>query len=160
MSFVYNFFTAASFMLLATSSWCSDLDKNKNSASVDKSASANNSPSTNQSANQSAKHSRIEVLVKNNPNTVEFKVVPNSGLVINTEGPWSLVVDEKSPLKFKKTQFKVADFDAKLPGFRGDYSSEFKKTDNTTLSTTYKMVVFVCTADKKVCYRDVHESTF
>ncbi|MBP9706847.1 MAG: hypothetical protein KBD78_04335 [Oligoflexales bacterium] len=154
MSFVYKFFAAASFMLLATSSWCSDLDKHKNGPSS--SASADRSPSV----NQSEKHSRIEVLVKNNPNIVEFKVVPNSGLVINTEGPWSLVVDEKSPLKFKKTQFKVADFDAKLPGFRGDFSSDLKITTKARSSTNYKMIVFVCTANKKVCYRDVHENTF
>ncbi len=81
---------------------------------------------------------------------VEFKVVPDKDLVINLEGPWSVTVEDNGR---QLTKLGRDEFQEKIPGFLAKLATK-KGTE-----LKYNMVVFVCTADKKHCYRDVHKNT-
>lgn len=101
---------------------------------------------------QMALHSKIETKVKSSKKdatTIEFKVVPDKDLVINLEGPWSVTVDNAG----KTTKVGVDKFNQKIPGFTTDVAV------GKGVELKYTMVVFVCTSDKKTCYRDSHKGT-
>lgn len=94
-------------------------------------------------------HSKIETkaVQEKKQTAITFTVVPDKDLVINMEGPWSVTVNQGDK---ELTKLGVEKFSQKIPGFAA-YLPVGKGVD-----LTYKMVVFVCTSDKKTCYRDVH----
>ena len=85
--------------------------------------------------------------------TFTFRVVPEAKLHINQEGPWQLELLTAPGLTFASTTLKKNVVDFGLPGF----------TAMTTMppslksgSLAYKLIAFVCTDDKALCFRDVH----
>lgn len=84
-----------------------------------------------------------------------FKTVPNDGLVINHEGPWSLDIKNITGVKsnvstLKRTDWKedTATFDLPVVADAGAKEAEVQ----------YKLVSFVCTKEKTQCYREVIEN--
>lgn len=95
-------------------------------------------------------HSKVEVKAKDK--ALEFKLVPDSGLVLNSEGPWKLEILEAHGFEAKeKVQLKDK-FDVKT----GSVSLQLADVPAKGAVVKFKLVGFVCTADKTKCYRDVH----
>lgn len=84
--------------------------------------------------------------------TLQVKVVPDSGLVVNTDGHWKLTAKNPKGLKLAKTTWEKADFDKSMPGFKVAVECTAKPA-----SFDYQIMAFVCTKDKKLCYFDRHE---
>lgn len=105
------------------------------------------------------KHSKVEITAdktcdnKTKTKNVKVKVVPDNGLVVNTDGPWKLMAKNPKGLKLAKTSWTKADFDSKMPGFTMAVSCD----GSAGASFDYQLMAFVCTKDKKLCYFDRHE---
>lgn len=84
----------------------------------------------------------------------DFKTTPAKDLKINNEGPWSLEIKAHSGLTIAKSKLGKSDFQEKLPGF-----SLMAKPTAKSGKIDFKMVVFVCTASKGQCFRDVHQGS-
>jgi hypothetical protein len=85
-----------------------------------------------------------------------FKVVPKEGMAINMEGPWKLEIEAPEGTSLAKKTLEKADMDAKLPGFvvSGTLKGPIPKGGYVA---PYKLIAFVCTADKTKCFREVHK---
>jgi hypothetical protein len=84
----------------------------------------------------------------------DFKTTPAKDLKINNEGPWSLEIKAHSGLTIAKSKLGKSDFQEKLPGF-----SLMAKPTAKSGKIDFKMVVFVCTASKGQCFRDVQQGS-
>ena len=84
---------------------------------------------------------------------LRFKVVPESGLHVNMEGPWKLELTGTDGLKLPKTTLTKGDMDEKLPGFVVKTAAKPAKASG---DVDYKLTAFVCSDDKTQCYREVH----
>jgi len=86
--------------------------------------------------------------------SLTFKVVPEGGLVVNEEGPWSLTLTPSSSdyaQKLEKLKFTKGDFDFKVPGVKVTLPSPVQPAE----AVSYSLTAFICTADKARCYREV-----
>lgn len=105
-------------------------------------------------------HSTIKIEKKGNK--AFFIIVPNKDFAVNKEGPWKLELKTNQEIyKFEKTEFKAKDLDMSIPGFQTTFAllkKEAIKGEETV--GTYKFVAFICTKDKKQCFRDVHQGSF
>ena len=104
------------------------------------------------------KSSSIEVVSSKDGDklNLKFKTIPNKDMVINEDGPWKLEIKKSDGLKFSKTKFERAEVDFKIPGFSATTTA---KPSTPSGEVTYKYIAFVCTKDKTLCVRDVHEGT-
>lgn len=84
----------------------------------------------------------------------DFKTIPAKGLKINTDGPWSLELKSHPGLELAKEKLGRAEFQDAIPGF-----SLLAKPAEKSGKVDFKMVVFVCTAEKTQCFRDVHQGS-
>ena len=82
----------------------------------------------------------------------EFKVTMADGLHLNKDAPWALKLEPASDIEFKQNKLGKADLDEGLPGFRVETATKPKVAKGTV---PYTLTAFVCTDDKKLCYRDV-----
>ena len=100
-------------------------------------------------------HAKIDAAADKAGDKVElrFKVVPESGLHVNMEGPWKLELTGTDGLGLQKTTFAKGDMDEKLPGFVVKTAAKPAKAAG---DVEYKLTAFVCTDDKTQCYREVH----
>ncbi len=82
---------------------------------------------------------------------VEVKVAEESGLVVNTEAPWSITFDEGLELVGGKPTL-----DEKLPG----YTVKFKMGKNEAPKKFgYRVTAFFCTKDKQQCFRKMAQGS-
>lgn len=109
------------------------------------------------------KHSKVEIADSasscskdkaKKERTLNVKVIPDKGLVVNTDGYWKLTVTNPKGLTVAKPTLVKADFDKDLPGFKLPVSCTADKG-----SFDYQIMAFVCTKDKKLCYFDRHEGS-
>ena len=84
----------------------------------------------------------------------DFKTIPAKGLKINTDGPWSLELKSHTGLELAKEKLGRAEFQEAIPGF-----SLLGKPTEKSGKIDFKLVVFVCTAEKTQCFRDVHQGS-
>jgi hypothetical protein len=84
--------------------------------------------------------------------TLKFKTIPAAGLKINSEGPWKLELKSVNGVvpdvkEYNRSEWKedLAGWEVVTSGAKGSKSIE----------VVYKMTVFICTADKAICYREV-----
>jgi hypothetical protein len=90
---------------------------------------------------------RSKVEVKQEKDKINFKVIPNEGLIINPDGPWSLrLKNGDKENKWDKKSFDLNTASISVPKSIDKFSE-------------FTLVAFVCTADKKKCYRDVHKES-
>ncbi len=88
--------------------------------------------------------------------TVQFKVVPNSDMGINLEGPWSLEIKDAGGLTIETKKLARPQLNEQMPGFSVTASVPPQAQSG---KLGYRLVSFICTKDKSVCYRDVHDGT-
>lgn len=109
------------------------------------------------------KHSKVEITDSaascskdkaKKERVLNVKVIPDKGLVVNTDGYWKLTVQNPKGLTVAKPNLVKADFDKDLPGFKLPVSCTADKG-----SFDYQIMAFVCTKDKKLCYFDRHEGS-
>jgi hypothetical protein len=82
----------------------------------------------------------------------EFKVTVADGLHLNKDAPWALKLQPTADIEFKQNKLARTDLDEALPGFRVETTAKPKTAKG---SLPYTLTAFVCTDDKKLCYRDV-----
>jgi hypothetical protein len=107
------------------------------------------------SANASEIRATVEVKVDKKTkaaNQMIFSTKPASGLIVNDEGPWKLEIKGSKGVDFKVKEVKRGEWIADVAGFRVDYSPVAGAKD---AEVEFKMVTFVCTKDKSICYREV-----
>lgn len=85
-----------------------------------------------------------------------FATVPSEGLKINDEGPWKLEIKSSKGAQVSTKEFKRSDWKESIAGFEVPITPE-KNAKEAEIS--YKMITFVCTAEKTMCYREVVEDT-
>lgn len=105
------------------------------------------------------KHSSVEAtfsFLKEKPNTVDVtvQVKPHEALAANFNGPWMLEIKEAGSMVLPQNKWTRADLNESLPGFQWQATVPSGESSG---KLTYRLVSFICTADKKVCYRDVHK---
>lgn len=106
------------------------------------------------------KHSTVETASTSQAQSIElkFKVVPDTGMQISKEAPWTLQLSNTQGLKLelKEGKFESKSFDETLPGFLiktgTDGAVKAGKLD-------YTIRAFVCTLDKKHCYPQLHKGS-
>lgn len=86
--------------------------------------------------------------------TVTFQVVPNDNLKANFNGPWLLEVQDAGTLVMPQAKWDRSQLNESLPGFK--WAAKVPAGQEAG-SLRYRLVSFICTADKQVCYRDVHQ---
>ena len=99
-------------------------------------------------------HSKVEAKAEATSDVIkfDFKVSFDDGLHLNKDAPWSLELKPAAGLEFKQTKLGKGDLDASLPGFRAQTAVKPTAAKGTL---PYTLTAFVCTDDKKMCYRDV-----
>ena len=83
-----------------------------------------------------------------------FKTVPNDGLVINHEGPWSLEIKSITGAKANVTTLKRADWKEDTATFDLPVVADASAKE---AEVQYMLTSFVCTKEKTQCYREVLE---
>lgn len=83
-----------------------------------------------------------------------FKTVPNDGLVINHEGPWSLEIKNITGVKSNVKTLKRSDWKEDTATFDLPVVADASAKE---ADVQYKLVSFVCTKEKTQCYREVIE---
>lgn len=81
-----------------------------------------------------------------------FKVNVADGLHLNKDAPWSLKLQPAADIEFKQNKLGRTELDEALPGFSVQTVTKPKAAKGTL---PYTLTAFVCTDDKKLCYRDV-----
>lgn len=106
------------------------------------------------------------LIIEQNDKEFQFKIEPNKGLAISTDGPWQLDIFNINSVESQKLTYKKSNFDEKIPGYKVSMD-EFKKSiglspskSNSSTETklkffNYKITAFICTIDKTKCFRDV-----
>lgn len=104
------------------------------------------------------KHSTVDISHKKTGKgqlVVTFKVIPKPGMVANMEKttPWQLVLKEVSGLKTANgdVTWDANKLDKSLPGYRITLEPLAPN-----VKAKYELKAFVCTADKKRCYPEIH----
>jgi hypothetical protein len=106
------------------------------------------------------------LIIEQNDKEFQFKIEPNKGLAISTDGPWQLDISNINSVESQKLTFKKSNFDEKVPGYKVSMD-ELKKSSGLAPSKSgsptatklksfnYKLTAFICTIDKTKCFRDV-----
>lgn len=99
-------------------------------------------------------HSKVEIktISDNSIFNVEFKIIPDTNMMINHDGPWKLDIKDSAGLDLDPTK-PTMNFD--LPGFTIKTKTQPTATKG---KISYKLIAFVCTKDKSQCFRDVHDT--
>ena len=83
---------------------------------------------------------------------LEFKINAGNGLHVNQDAPWTLELKEAPGLSFSQMKWNKAALDKALPGFSATTTAKPSQTKGVV---SYTLTAFVCTDDKKLCYRDI-----
>lgn len=97
---------------------------------------------------------KATVQVTSEKDKLVFKTIPNEGLVINHEGPWSLKITSLKGVKSTVTELKRSDWKENSATFELPVTSE---KSAKSAEVQFKATVFVCTKEKTQCYREVIE---
>lgn len=92
------------------------------------------------------------VKISNESSDLIIRVVPNEGLQLTYEGPWTLNITNMKNFNFEKTKFTKSDMNTDTGEFKIS-GAKLGKNWNAD----YELVSFVCTKDKTRCFREVHK---
>jgi hypothetical protein len=118
-----------------------------------------------------AKAPNSKLIIEQNEGQLVFKIEPNKDLAISTDAPWSVKISNVQNLAPAPLSLSRKDFDATIPGFKIPLAKNEEKlsgqdksrtagtkTKNPGRSSfTYQMKAFICTIDKKQCFKDVFD---
>lgn len=106
-----------------------------------------------------AKNSTLKTTVEHGPDkqiVLQFQVIPNKGILVTDEGPWSLTLRDTTGLALrldeKSKAFTLRTYDQKIPGFRVPTT-----TTGSSGTLSYRLRAFVCREDKTRCFPEIHK---
>lgn len=88
---------------------------------------------------------------------IRFRVEAKDGFDLVFDAPWKLELEKIEGLEPSGRSFDKKDFSTDVPGFQLNTRTvdEYEK-----ITILYRLTAFVCTSDKKRCFREVHENNF
>lgn len=99
------------------------------------------------------KHSKLEKQIQDS--NIVLKVVPEKGMQLTYDAPWSLKLKNQTNVTFEKLRLGKDDLDQKNGAFKFTASQTNQKWD-----ADYELTAFICTKDKTRCYRETHKGSF
>lgn len=92
------------------------------------------------------------VSVTKSGNTINIKAIPNEGLKITYDAPWSLKFKNVKGVELEKNSMKKDELNTSDASYNIKFSPASKDWN-----ADFEFVSFVCTEDKTKCYREVHK---